>query len=169
MSPLARSFLAPLLLTTCVSAETAVSRAEAALTTLQSWYNESTGIWNTCGWWNGANCMTVLADLALVDDSESVNNTAKEVFANTFTVGPNSNPYPDRSNGSYYETAVKRSASSVDASLWLDGSYDDDAWWALAWIAAYDVTGKQDYLDVAIGIFDHLVSILLAFVYGAYR
>ncbi|KAB8074278.1 Six-hairpin glycosidase-like protein [Aspergillus leporis] len=156
MSPLARSFLAPLLLTTCVSAETAVSRAEAALTTLQSWYNESTGIWNTCGWWNGANCMTVLADLALVDDSESVNNTAKEVFANTFTVGPNSNPYPDRSNGSYYETAVKRSASSVDASLWLDGSYDDDAWWALAWIAAYDVTGKQDYLDVAIGIFDHL-------------
>ncbi|KAB8239085.1 hypothetical protein ETB97_004962 [Aspergillus alliaceus] len=156
MSPVSRSLLAPLLLVSCVAADTAVSRAETALTTLQTWYNPSTGIWNTCGWWNGANCMTVLADLALVDDSESVNETVKGVFANTFNVGPVSNPFPDRNNDSYYSTAAQRKARSVDASQWLDGSYDDDAWWALAWIAAYDVTGIQDYLDLAIGIFEHL-------------
>ncbi|RAQ52851.1 glycosyl hydrolase [Aspergillus flavus] len=156
MSPSPRSLLAPLLLATCVSAESvAISRAETALTTLQTWYNSSTGMWNTCGWWNGANCMTVLADLALVDDSESVNNTVKEVFANTFSVGPVSNPYPDRNNDSYYSSAVQ-SKRSVDATQWLDGSYDDDAWWGLAWIAAYDVTGIEDYLDLAAGIFKHL-------------
>lgn len=160
MSPSPWSLLAPLLLATCVSAESvAISRAETALTTLQTWYNSSTGMWNTCGWWNGANCMTVLADLALVDDSESVNNTVKEVFANTFSVGPVSNPYPDRNNDSYYSSAVQ-SKRSVDATQWLDGSYDDDAWWGLAWIAAYDVTGIEDYLDLAAGIFKHLVRIV---------
>ncbi|GAB1201145.1 hypothetical protein APSETT444_010532 [Aspergillus pseudonomiae] len=140
MSPSPRSLLAPLLLATCVSAQSAaITRAETALTTLQTWYNAS----------------TVLADLALVDDSESVNNTVKEVFANTFSVGPVSNPYPERNNESYYSSAVS-TKRSVDATQWLDGSYDDDAWWGLAWIAAYDVTGSQDYLDLAAGIFKHL-------------
>ncbi|KAE8154677.1 glycoside hydrolase [Aspergillus avenaceus] len=143
----------PLLLASSVAADTAVSRAEAALSALQTWYNGETGMWNTCGWWNGANCMTVLAELALVDDATWVNDTAKGVFANTYAVGPKANPYPDRHNETYYSSASKR---SVDASLWLDGSYDDDAWWALAWIAAYDVTGIQEYLDTAKGIFESL-------------
>jgi hypothetical protein len=42
--------------------------------------------------------------------------------------------------------------SKMPASNWTDGSFDDDSWWALAWIAAYDVTKNQDYLDLAIGI-----------------
>ncbi|KAJ5776707.1 uncharacterized protein N7511_001718 [Penicillium nucicola] len=88
----------PLILGTISSAQSALSKAETALDVLQTWYNGSTGIWDTSGWWNGANCITT------------------------------------------------------------DGSYDDDSWWALAWIAAYDVTKNQDYLDLAIGIFDHLTN-----------
>jgi uncharacterized protein YyaL (SSP411 family) len=39
----------------------------------------------------------------------------------------------------------------------LDGYYDDDSWWALAWIAAYDVSKNEEYLGLAIGIFEDLV------------
>ncbi|KAH8722673.1 glycosyl hydrolase family 76-domain-containing protein [Phaeosphaeriaceae sp. PMI808] len=38
-------------------------------------------------------------------------------------------------------------------SKWLDGYYDDDLWWALAWIKAYDVTQYRLYLTLAEGIF----------------
>ena len=56
-------------------------QAEAALATLQTWYNTTSGIWDTTGWWNSANCLTVLGDLAAVDPR--VEAQATEVFANT--------------------------------------------------------------------------------------
>ncbi|KAL4993244.1 glycoside hydrolase [Aspergillus recurvatus] len=147
---------------------TALSRATTAAETLQTWYNGATGIWNTCGWWNGANCMTTLADLAALDLDDAVKGTATGVFQNTFSVATNSNPYPARGidadytsgNGTAYyagTSEVERvPTGAANASLWLDGSYDDDAWWGLAWIAAYDVTGNEDFLDLAEGIFYHL-------------
>ncbi|KAL4931478.1 putative glycosyl hydrolase [Aspergillus undulatus] len=151
---------------------TAQSRAISASNTLQTWYNPVTGIWNTCGWWNGANCMTTLANLAALgleddDSSSSVNETARDVFANTFAAATNSNPYPGLGGDAYYTSANGTAYHSLtqeegvptgaaNASLWLDGSYDDDAWWGLAWIATYDVTGNEDYLDLAEGIFYHL-------------
>ncbi|KAL4983862.1 glycoside hydrolase [Aspergillus falconensis] len=148
----------------------AISRATAAAEILQTWYNSATGIWNTCGWWNGANCMTTLANLAALDLDDSINRIATGVFQNTFSVATNSNPYPARgidadytsANGTAYYTGtgeVERVLTgAANASLWLDGSYDDDAWWGLAWVAAYDVTGNGDYLDLAEGIFYHLSS-----------
>ncbi|KAL2811222.1 glycoside hydrolase [Aspergillus granulosus] len=151
--------------------DTAQSRAIAASNTLQTWYNSATGIWNTCGWWNGANCMTTLANLAALDlgtYNASVDATIADVFQNTFSVATNSNPYPARganaanytsANGTAYNTAMQDGSVPTGASntsLWLDGSYDDDAWWGLAWIAAYDVTGHSDYLNLAEGIFYQL-------------
>ncbi|CBF69394.1 hypothetical protein AN6472.2 [Aspergillus nidulans FGSC A4] len=148
------------------SPETAASRAITATEALQTWYNRTTGIWDTCGWWNGANCMTTLADLATLKLNDSVDGLAKDVFQNTFSVAPNSNPYPERGIDADYTTANGTSYSqtldkkvptgAANASLWLDGSYDDDAWWGLAWVAAYDATGQTDYLDLAEGIFYHL-------------
>ncbi|KAL4814533.1 Six-hairpin glycosidase-like protein [Aspergillus spinulosporus] len=146
--------------------ETAVSRAITAADALQTWYNRATGIWDTCGWWNGANCMTTLADLANLKLNDSVNGMAKDVFQNTFSVAPNSNPYPERGidadytsvNGTSYSQTLDKKVptGATNALLWLDGSYDDDAWWGLAWVAAYDATGQTDYLDLAEGIFYHL-------------
>lgn len=176
MRPLTPVLLYSLSLFTKASAQaTALSRAEAALDVLQSWYNTTTGIWDTCGWWNGANCMTVLADLALIDDSsESVQETAREVFNNTYHIAPKSNPLPfgklePSPSASPSSSGVASSATPTPTGRdgeaykvgwkWIDGSYDDDGWWALAWIAAYDLTKKQEYLDIAIGIYEHLVSI----------
>ncbi|GAD94459.1 glycosyl hydrolase, putative [Paecilomyces variotii No. 5] len=149
-----------------------VSRAETAFNTLQTFYNSSNGIWNTCGWWNGANCMTVIADLVTLD--VSVRATAIDVFNNTYTVAPGVNPNPGVEKvsgaGGVPETMYTSlwplaplsdlfaKPGTVNASLWLDGYYDDDAWWALAWIAAYDVTGNGDYLRLAEGIFDGMTK-----------
>jgi hypothetical protein len=152
-----------LVLVPSVAAATPTTRAETALAALQTWYNTTSGIWNTCGWWNGANCMTVIADLADVDDS--VRDVAVGVFENTFAVAPRSNPAPGRGNDTY-NGAIKhhrpegasRRRAGVDVSQWLDGAYDDDAWWALAWIAAFDVTGREEYLDLAVGVFEELVG-----------
>jgi hypothetical protein len=165
----------PLLVSSLFAAEamaqTTLAETETALDVLQVWYNMTTGLWNTCGWWNGANCMTAIADLAKIDSS--VMDTAVSVFENTWVNAPSVNPgeglekvmmngapktiYP--ADWPHHTLAKHQKQGVVNTSAWLDGAYDDDDWWAHAWIAAYDVTSNQDYLDLAIGIFEDLVSL----------
>ncbi|KAJ5634055.1 hypothetical protein N7528_001897 [Penicillium herquei] len=157
--------LAPALTASLLSdltvADDAQSRAETALDALQQWYNSTSGIWDTAGWWNGANCMTVIADLAALDSS--VMETAEYVFNNTFNVAPaasNPNPGPEikTTPSSKRDFLASRANNAVNSSVWLDSAYDDDAWWALAWIAAYDVTEENSYLELAEGIFESLTK-----------
>ncbi|KAJ5826052.1 CAZyme family GH76 [Penicillium riverlandense] len=155
---LVATVLGSLLIARGTLADDPTQRAETALSTLQKWYNSTSGLWDTCGWWNGANCMTVIADLAAVDSS--VMNTATHVFKNTFQVAPRSNPNPSSQNTriSRRSRRVISNAASSSVSQWLDGANDDDGWWALAWIAAYDVTNEPSYLELAEGIFSSLSS-----------
>lgn len=148
--------LIPLLLARETVANSARQNAQTALNALQEWYNPKTGLWNTCGWWNGANCMTVIADLAAVDSS--VMNTATYVFSNTFSNAPSSNPHPGPEQRTV-SSLSDHASNAVNASEWLDSAYDDDGWWALAWIAAYDVTMHEPYLNLAEDIFSSLVSL----------
>ncbi|KAJ5807328.1 Six-hairpin glycosidase [Penicillium robsamsonii] len=154
-----RSLLVPslvsLFLTGNVAADDARIRARQGLEILQGWYNTTSGIWNTCGWWDGASCMNTIADLAALDPS--VMDTATYVFNNTFHVGPVSNPNPGVEKKTVF-TRDNQLSTSVNATQWLDQAYDDDAWWALAWIAAYDVTKEGTYLELAEGIFESLAD-----------
>ncbi|KAJ5097003.1 CAZyme family GH76 [Penicillium angulare] len=149
---------ASLLLPGVSFAEDAKSRAGTALDALQVWYNTTSGLWDTVGWWNGANCMTTIADLAALDPS--VMKTADFVFNNTFLNAPSSNPNPgpETRTNTKRDGLLPRTNYAGNSSDWLDSAYDDDGWWALAWIAAYDVTEENSYLNLAEGIFASLAD-----------
>jgi len=99
--------------------------ASEAAGALQRWYNPRTGLWRTAGWWNSANALTTL-----IQHSQRTGEDAyRYVIETTFTRAER----------------VNRGFSNL--------YYDDDAWWALAWIAAYDLTGEVRYLDMARGLF----------------
>jgi predicted alpha-1,6-mannanase (GH76 family) len=111
--------------TTGSSPTTQLQRATSGVNTLQGWYNPSTGLYNTTGWWNSANATTVLTDYARVSNSTQYNS----VLANTFTAAQKTSPN------------------------FLNKFYDDEGWWALAWIDAYDLTRNAQYLTMAETIF----------------
>lgn len=137
------------------------ANAEAALSTLQKWYSTNTGIWNTTGWWNSANCLTTIGDLAAVDGN--VRSAAEKVFSNTLVQAQKYNLQqtkvitPDFNmqtfEGANIPSDLLRIAAAANPKGFLNGYYDDEGWWALGWIQAYDVTGNQDYLNTAVDIF----------------
>lgn len=119
-----------------ISAADYAANAESAITVLNDkWYNASTGLWDGL-WWNSANVMTAIADLGLIDDS--FKSTAEQIISTTYSKAPGRGGTND---GGY-----------------INDYYDDEGWWALGWIAAYDLTGNQDYLDTAVTIFDDMTT-----------
>ncbi len=104
------------------------SKTIDAVSSLQLWYDTHTGLWKTAGWWNSANC------LEAIECSMSLKGGKKFdwVLQNTFD----------------------RNASHN----FLNDYYDDEGWWALAWIHAYDLTREQRYLDMAKIIFRDMTN-----------
>jgi predicted alpha-1,6-mannanase (GH76 family) len=101
------------------------ARAAAGITTLQRWYRPWTGLWAGTGWWNSANALTVVIRYArLTGDGRCA-----DVIATTFA------------------------AAQSQHARFVNTYYDDNAWWALAWIAAFDLTRESRYLEAARTIF----------------
>jgi predicted alpha-1,6-mannanase (GH76 family) len=99
--------------------------AAAGVAALQRWYDSSTGLWQSTGWWNAANALT-----ALIGYTQCTGDRGHVgVIQTTFTA------------------AQKQHAGFVN------DYYDDNGWWALAWVAAYDLTSDSRYLDAAQAIF----------------
>lgn len=111
-----------------------------AVETLQKWYNPATGLWNTTGWWNAANVLTgIIRYTAATGDK-----TYEWIIENTFLktkkiVAPASQDYPEQRTENY-----------------INEYYDDEGWWALAWVEAFDLTGEQKYLEMAKTIFEDM-------------
>jgi predicted alpha-1,6-mannanase (GH76 family) len=100
-------------------------KAALGIRTLQSWFEPKTGLYRTTGWWNSANAITTLADYTrLTNDRRFV-----RVFSTAFSAAQKTSPG------------------------FLNNFYDDEGWWALAWIDAYDITHEQRYLKMADTIF----------------
>jgi predicted alpha-1,6-mannanase (GH76 family) len=107
--------------------DTLRTRAQAAMVPLQKWYDPSTGLWDTTDWWTSANQLETVVDYA----RETGDPTYLDDVETTFT---------------------KNQASNFDRF----GFYDDDGWWAMAWIKAYDLSHQQKYLDMAKTIFKRM-------------
>jgi predicted alpha-1,6-mannanase (GH76 family) len=82
-------------------------------------------LWQRAGWWNRANILEALIDYNRL--------TGKDFKAGLDYVYRN-NKYVFRGN-------------------FINDFFDDNSWWALAWIKAYDMTGEGRYLATAEGIF----------------
>ena len=123
-----------------VSRQETLHRVQAGIDALQHWYLPQTGLYQTTGWWNAANAITTLVDAMRVGSSRA-NET---VLANTFTQAQIVVP-KDRQVGPL--------AKMTGAPGFLNNYYDDEGWWALAWIDAYDLTSQPQYLAMARSIF----------------
>jgi predicted alpha-1,6-mannanase (GH76 family) len=99
--------------------------AKLAMDTLQKSYGLDTGLYKTTGWWNSANAITTLADYARVEHTHEYDF----VFSNTLA------------------TAQKKFPGFINEY------YDDEGWWVLAWIDAYEHTHDARYLDMSEAIF----------------
>lgn len=97
----------------------------AGMAALQMFYNPGTGLWDTSNWWNAANALEATIEYSRITDSL----TYRSNIYNTFYQKPR------------YKNFI---------NPWFR---DDDGWWAIAWIRAYDLTGEQKYLDQAKLIF----------------
>ena len=212
-----------------VSSGEILSRAVVAITQLQTAYNSTTGLWDGTGWWNSANCMTIIADYAAVN--ASFVPTALEVFANTYiqaqqqippsyqsalsfslqarsdftdgdaaassydpgvdikynTVHPSvdtllgKREVTNSGSAASYDPGVDIKYDTVHPSVEISAEipsdshvqkrqlgspnfrndyYDDEGWWALAWIQAYDVTNQTEkkYLAMAQDLFQNMTG-----------
>ena len=108
------------------------ANAETAASILLQWYNTTTGLFDGIAWWQSANSITTLADLVAADSVNS--DTALSIFNNTLIQATNTFPG------------------------FINDYYDDEGWWALAWIQVYNLTGDSRYLDAAVYIFDDMVG-----------
>lgn len=112
------------------------NNAIAAIKVLNDNYrNSDTGLWGKA-WWNSANALTTLVDLTKIDKGRT--EVTKQMLATTYSKAP------------------KHKVAGGAVNTFLNAYYDDEGWWALAWINAYDFTGNKAYLQTARNIFEDM-------------
>ncbi len=130
--------------------------ALAAAKALQTWYDTPSGLWSTTGWWNSANCLTVLADWASLAAPAAQNLNIAGTISNTFNNAQRvvvATQKTVSATGLITSTYQMQSLEKRGFSQFLNDYYDDEGWWALALIRSWDVTRQQAYLDMAERIF----------------
>ena len=139
--------------------------ASSALASLQHFYNSSSGLYETTGWWNSASIVTMLADYSLVIAASRSSNIA--ILQNTLANAAQNQPQMVRIASPLTSTNTFTSPNipggltvpeSTPQRGYLDDSYDDEGWWALAWLKAYDLTGDARYVYTAMNIFDDMTQ-----------
>jgi predicted alpha-1,6-mannanase (GH76 family) len=86
------------------------------------------GLWTTTEWWNAANCVEAVENAIVVN------------------------------NGQKYLDVLNKTFDLNSDEDFLNDFYDDEGWWALAWIRAYDLTGHARFLKMANVIFDDMAG-----------
>ncbi|WP_263380297.1 glycoside hydrolase family 76 protein [Granulicella paludicola] len=100
-------------------------RVESAAHNLSDAYDTKTGLFRGTGWWNSANGITALARVGRELHTREFNG----IFQNTFTIAQNKSPG------------------------FLNEFYDDEGWWALAWLDVHEIDKNPRYLEMSKSIF----------------
>ena len=112
------------------------ARAAVGIRALQRWYVpragllwclRPSGLWHSTGWWNAANALTAVI--------RYTRHTGDDAYAGIIHTT--------------FRAARRQHADFINTF------FDDNGWWALAWVAAFDLTGEDRYLDAARKIFAH--------------
>jgi predicted alpha-1,6-mannanase (GH76 family) len=96
---------------------------------LQNFYNESTGLYESPGgWWQSANALETTIDFLA------------------------------RANTNLYAQDIPNTFNDNNSANFLNNYYDDEGWWAVTWIKAYDLTADVTYLNAAKTIFKDMTG-----------
>jgi predicted alpha-1,6-mannanase (GH76 family) len=133
---------------------------------------------DTLRWWNSANALTALIDSMLITNTQ--NSSYVNAVYETFNKGPNAYTIdfskfidlviaaasaaaapliwdPEKALQAGLAAGAAAAIPAYQNSMWhytnfLTNFYDDDGWWALTWIKAFDLTRDQNFLDMAVTI-----------------
>ena len=109
--------------------------AQAAVQELQTYYDSSTGLFNTTGWWNSTNALDAIIDYL----ERAGSRTYMSDVSNTFAKAVDEAPPPTPGN-------------------FIDTAYDDTQWWALTWLNAYELTGNPAYLQMVEKMYSYVTT-----------
>ncbi len=101
---------------------------DSSMFALQRMYNTSIGLWPDTLWWQQAAALETTIDYSLRTDTTTYNADIAITFNHN-----------------------KR-------NHFLDNYYDDEGWWAITWIKAYDLTHRTAYLNMAKTIFNDMAN-----------
>lgn len=117
-------------------------KMKESMQTSLAWRNDTTGIWETAGWWNSANVLTATIRYAAVTGDRSLLPVIDDVFQ----------------KARHYPLAPDSVGNARFCENFINDYYDDEGWWALAWIEAYKLTKEQKYLDMSETIFEDMTT-----------
>lgn len=104
---------------------------------LEDYYNPHTGLWETTSWWNGANVLTALIQYGKLMNDDSIQSIIENTFQKTRR----------------FDVPETKDNMAWTCENYINDYYDDEGWWALAWLDAFELTADEKFLDMARIIF----------------
>jgi predicted alpha-1,6-mannanase (GH76 family) len=98
---------------------------------MDDWYVMGTGAWQGLGWWNTANALEAVIDYSSLRPMSNVNQVIYDVYENR---------------------------KKDEDGNFINYYYDDEGWWALTWLKAYDKTGDVQFLNTSKSIFQDMTG-----------
>ena len=118
----------------CALATQRAALAEDALR--EHFWNGTTGLWDENLWWQSACSLEVLGRHALTAGNATLRASAASDIA----------------------TLYNHTANMSKGGPTITGYYDDEEWWAMGWLRAWELTGNASYVERTDTILNHMTD-----------